>query len=393
MKKSKACVFLATAILLWILHGLNAGACTTVIVSSGASSTGRPLLWKQRDTDKPFNVLRYVKGEKFSYTAVFNAEDKECKSAFGGANEAGFAIMNNASYNLSRSEYDAKNGVVITKALATCSTVEDFELLLKTWPSPRKIESNFGVADAYGSAAYFEVGDEDITRFDVEEGAYLLRTNFSLSGREREGSGMVRYETASYLLSRHKGKFSPEALIDGLGRSFYNFRLEKDMSKRSGAIALDVDFIPRFTTVSSICIEGVKQGEPLNSTVLWTAIGYTPCCYAVPVWVAAGNEIPSFLSPSEQDGMASANVLANSLMAKAHPVDRDGKGKYIDLSLVKPIMKIVRKFEKQEFKAGKEIDFHMRREFNKETVVLYNQEAQSRFDLFFEIMTKKYGEK
>ena len=45
-------------------------ACTTAIISAEASGTGRPLLWKHRDTDEYFNHIEHLKGEKYSYTAL-----------------------------------------------------------------------------------------------------------------------------------------------------------------------------------------------------------------------------------------------------------------------------------------------------------------------------------
>lgn len=364
----------------------EAGACTTAIVSAEASGSGRPLLWKQRDTDNPHNVLLHVTGGKYAYTAVFSASDKQRKRAYGGANEAGFAIMNNASYNLAEESYDEwDNSKVINTALATCRTLADFERLLEEWPRPRNVEANFGVADAFGGAAYFEVGDTKSTRFDVEPGGWLVRSNFSLSGREDEGSGMARYETAEYLMSHHRGKFSPDFLIDGLGRSFYNYELGADMSRRSPrSVAVDLDFIPRYTTVSSICIEGVGPGDNPASSVIWTAIGYTPCSYAVPVWVAAGAEIPAFLQPASEGTSAPANLLAEELMYHVHPAKRDAAEKYIDFRLLRPILKTVRKAEKQEFALGRELDREMRRAFSQDAVRRYNREAEKRFARFVE---------
>lgn len=359
-------------------------ACTTVVVSAGASGTGRPLLWKQRDTDDPHNVLMHITGGKYAYTAVFSASDHE-KRTYGGVNEAGFAIMNNASYNLAENDYDEwDNSKVMRIALSSCRTLDDFAKLLETWPEPRAVEANFGVADAFGGAAYFEVGDTKVTRFDVEPGGWLVRSNFSVSGREGEGSGMARYETATYLMSRRKGRFTPDFLIDGLGRSFYNCELGADMSRRSPkGVAVDLDFIPRYSTVSSICIEGVGPGDDAASSVIWTAIGYTPCCYAVPVWVAAGREIPSFLLPEPESGGAPANLLAEELMHRVHPAERDAAKKYIDFNRLRPILKAVRSAEKQEFALGRDLDRKLRRDgFDTEAVRRYNREAEIRFDLF-----------
>lgn len=381
--------FLLLTALAFVVCDLDAGACTTAIVSAGASASGRPLIWKQRDTDNPHNVVQYVTGGQYAYTAIFNASDKQRRSAYAGANEVGFVIMNNLSYNLAEGTYSSVvNGRVISQALASCRTLDDFQRMLDEWPAPRNIEANFGVADAFGGAAYFEVGDTKVVRFDVEPSGWLVRTNFSLAGREGEGSGMARYETAQYLMAQHTGKFTPEFLIDGLGRSFYNAELGADMQIAAPAgVAVDLDFIPRYTSVSSVCIEGVGPGDDPASSVLWTAIGYTPGCYAVPVWVAAGEDIPSFLLPDKgsEKGYAPANALAEELLHYVHPADRDAKEKYIDFYRLRPILSAVRSAEAVEREAGRALDDRFRKQgFDAGAVRAYNREAEQRFNAFRE---------
>ncbi|MBR5018378.1 MAG: hypothetical protein IKX53_01930 [Bacteroidales bacterium] len=390
MMKRLGC--LLALVCLWAALAADAGACTTAIVSAGASASGRPLIWKQRDTDNPHNVMAHVTGGKYAYTAVFSASDKSRQRAYGGANEVGFAIMNNASYNLAEKDYDDwDNSKVINKALATCRTLEDFERLLEEWPKPRAVEANFGVADAFGGAAYFEVGDTRVIRFDVEPGGWLVRTNFSVGGREGEGSGMARYETAEYLMKQHPGKFTPEFLIDGLGRSFYNYELGADMlSAVPVGMAVDLDFIPRYSSVSSICIEGVGPGDDAGSSVIWTAIGYTPCCYAVPVWVAAKDAIPAFLQPASEGQSAPANLLAEELLHWTHPVDRDGRSKYINFRRLQPVMKAVRSAEAVELEAGRTMEERFRKQgLDAEAVRRYNREAEARFGQFRSAMQNK----
>ena len=85
-------------------------------------------------------------------------------------------------------------------ALGKCRTVDDFACLLDTLPKPLGVEANFGVIDAYGNAAYFETDNWRYARFDV--GDYLIRTNYSDSGRKGEGYGYVRRLTAEHLLAR-----------------------------------------------------------------------------------------------------------------------------------------------------------------------------------------------
>lgn len=313
-----------------LLASYDVVACTTAIVSAGASETGRPLLWKQRDTGNPFNTAVFIcaTDSSLAYTGIFNVSDVERRSVYAGENEKGFAIVNNSSYNLASGEYPTKNGSFMRRALERCVTVDDFEAMLLS-EDPRKVEANFGVIDASGGAAYFEAADSSVTRFDVPEGGWLVRSNFSVSGTP-EGQGYARYVTAQALMSAHKGKFSPLWLIDGLGRSYFNAVLGYDASRRfPEGMAYDEDFIPRPTTVSSVCFDG--------SVCMWTAVGYTPASYAMPLPVCS--ELPSCLEE--------ANSLAQKLKLQMHPLGRDAGVKYIDFGVARRIMKVVRRYEKK----------------------------------------------
>ena len=61
MKKLFLC-----ACVMCLLCASDALACTTAAVSSGASASGRPMLWKQRDTSDPYNRLVHVTGGKYA---------------------------------------------------------------------------------------------------------------------------------------------------------------------------------------------------------------------------------------------------------------------------------------------------------------------------------------
>ncbi len=362
---------------------VRAYACTTAIVSAGASRTGRPLLWKQRDAADTYNVLAHVSSEFHSYTAVFNSDDTLRLSAYAGVNDAGFAIANNLSYNIRPDSLGLHTcaGRVMSLALASCKSVDDFERMLSEgeW----EIAANFAVMDAHGGAAYFEAWDGGYTRYDVPEGGYLYRTNFSLSGQDGKGQGYARYATIGALMTRQaESGFSPAWLLDKAGRSFYNALTGKEAS---GDMVYDLDYIPRTTTISSLVIEGVGDGDRANSSVIWTAIGYTPCCYAVPVWLAAGDEIPSQLTASG-NGIAGANALADSLLHIVHPYwDKFNGGEmYLDMRLLrKEILPAVRRYEMEEFRHGCSLDKIFRSYgIDIDSVRKYNAESFERFHRF-----------
>ena len=176
---------------------VEALACTSAIVSGKLTANGRPLLWKNRDTNDQNNrIKRIPAGEgTYEFVGLFDARDVRDTAVWMGYNEKGFAIMNTASYNINADNVPEKNmdkeGVVMKKALEVCASVDDFEQLLKSWPQPRGVEANFGVIDAQGHGAYFETGNYTLVKYDLSEepSGILIRTNYSYSGRKDEGAG------------------------------------------------------------------------------------------------------------------------------------------------------------------------------------------------------------
>ena len=151
-------LFIAALVL---LAALAADACTSAIVSGSLTANGRPLLWKNRDTNDQNNRVERIEAHDglLEFVALFDARDKRDTAAWMGMNERGFAIMNTASYNLNddsvpESEMD-KEGVVMRYALERCATVDDFEQVLHELPKPLGVEANFGVIDAQGNGAYY----------------------------------------------------------------------------------------------------------------------------------------------------------------------------------------------------------------------------------------------
>lgn len=356
-------------------------ACTTALVSAGASKNGRPLIWKQRDTDYEFSVLKHVSDGRYEFTAIFDARDTSLVSAYAGVNEKGLALINNLSYNLAQSEYTVRNGSVMREALACCATVDEFIAFIEELPQPRTVEANFGVADVQGNICYVEVGDVSLTRYDVPENGWLVRTNFSLSGEKESGKGLARYETASYLLSGHKGKITSDFLFDTLARSFYNAELGTDVSRHTkNGIAIDLDFIPRTSSVCDVCIELPSADEPDNSALIWCSTGYPLGSYVVPVWQCAGDKIPSFITSTEEDYRSSASVLSQNIKRRMHPFERDASVIYIDFKIAKPILDIVRRYEREEYESARIIDAELKHKgFDLNLVLKYNFEAEQRF--------------
>ncbi|MDE6409559.1 MAG: hypothetical protein K2K81_04870 [Muribaculaceae bacterium] len=295
MTVKKGIILLSNLVLLVLLSSLDCKGCTSAIIGADLNPYGRPILWKHRDTSTTDNKVEYVPGGEgvFSFVALYNAGDKALKEAWMGMNEAGFAVMNTASYNIKDDKLPAKKmdkeGFVMTKALRICRTVDDFAHLLDTLPRPMGVEANFGVIDAYGDGAYFETNNHSYIRYDLKDSpdGMLVRTNYSHSGRPNEGYGYVREANAECLLAPYaqKKEITPELLTEKISRTFYHDGKKRDFTFSGEKSLLDDDFIPRYKSTATIAIEGCKpltSGEKVDPElvekqyVMWTGIGYPP---------------------------------------------------------------------------------------------------------------------
>ena len=299
---------------------VRSSACTSVIIPGWAMADGRPLMWKNRDTDHLDNSIRHFKGEKYSFVGLVNS-DSEGGEVWIGANTAGFAVMNTASYclkndNVPVSEMD-REGRLMYRALEICATLEDFETFLDTLSRPMGVEANFGCIDASGGAAWYETGNTSYHKIDVNacsEGFFVV-TNFSVSGDASRWKGVERYRTAYGIFSEMEsaGTLSglhPLDVVDSLSRSYRHAVLGIDLThdaeeflSHTNGYAVDQDFIPRRSTSASVVIKGVRKGDDPAQAVLWAALGYPSVSVTVPVPVSVEPHVPSALSrfPASED--------------------------------------------------------------------------------------------
>ncbi|MDE5870567.1 MAG: C45 family peptidase [Muribaculaceae bacterium] len=337
-------------ILICLIAGffVPAVACTSAIIGAELNPYGRPLLWKHRDTSSIDNKVEYVAPgpEGFGYTGLFNASDRKLRECWTGFNSEGFAIMNTASYNLKDDSVPQKDmdkeGFVMTKALRTCVTVDDFARLLDSLPRPMGVEANFGVIDATGAGAYFETNNHSYIRINLEDSPehMLVRTNYSHCGRPDEGYGFVREANALHLLrpAAEKKNVTPEFLTETLSRTFYHSLMDKDMAEglEEGWI-IDQDFIPRFKSCATIVIEGCvpsEKGVPKDAAkqyVMWTGLGYPPCADIYPVTEGPDGVHPD-LRGIQADGHSKASDISRKRRDEVFPKHYGNGDKYIRLS-------------------------------------------------------------
>lgn len=337
--------FIVTSVICLNLIGIS-NPCTTAVVSGKATVDGRPLLLKNRDADALQNRLVYFFDGKYNFIGLVNSSDKNNSEVWTGFNSAGFGIMNSASYNLKindTTKISDLEGKIMKMALEQCKTLTDYEDLLNSLPKPLGVEANFGVIDADGGAAYYEVNNFSFTKYDVNDPAvapngYLIRTNFSFAGTENKGYGYIRYETASELFSeKYKdGKISFEFLINDVPRCLIHSFTKTDLSKNLPSetekkYVFFRDYIPRYYSSAAIVIQGVEENESVGLTTMWTILGFPLTSIVIPIWLIQDGSLPNVLM-ADNSGNAPLCNLALQLKDKVFSNQNDASENYLNLS-------------------------------------------------------------
>ncbi|MFA8343408.1 MAG: carcinine hydrolase/isopenicillin-N N-acyltransferase family protein [Rhodothermaceae bacterium] len=335
-------------LLLLFVFTAHSFACTSVIISGKYTKNGRPILWKHRDTESVHNRIVYVQGKKYAYQGVVNSDDIKNNQIWMGFNETGFAIMNTASFNINPTSYEEgeikdREGEVMRLALEQCATLEDFEKFLTEMPRPMGVAANFGVIDANGGAAFYETSNTSFTKFDANDPktaplGYIVRSNYSYTGRNNDGYGYIRYATADKLFYDAAGQknLSVEFILNKVTRSLKNSLLETDLSdgtycEDKNTFAVMQDFIPRSSSASTSVIEGVKPGEDAKLTTMWTILGFQLCTFVTPTWLPESDNLPNVLV-ANKDNQSELNEFSLNLKKRLFPIKRGSGQKYMNLS-------------------------------------------------------------
>ncbi len=283
-----------------IFSSLKAFCCTSVIISGGVRADGRPVMLKHRDTGELDNRIEWFGGPVYSFIGLVNSPSRGGE-VWSGVNSAGFCIMNTATYDLKDDDVPAsemdKEGIVMYKALGICSSLRDFENMLDSLPKPLGVEANFGVIDALGEAAYYEVNNRLWRKYVVAEqpGGYMVVTNFTRSGRKEDRKGVDRFEKTSAIMAS-----ADVSVIDH--RFLFN-----SVSRTGSPVMRDI-------TSASVVFEGVRPGENPEGTVMWTLLGCPTCTVYVPLKVFGSDHIPCFMKDSPTG--ANAAICDSALVLK-----------------------------------------------------------------------------
>lgn len=320
------------------LYG-QALACTSAIVTAQRSSEGAPILWKHRDSGTKCNTrVEYVTSSGYAYTAIVPNTKAWNRSVLAGINEKGFGIFNTATHDLPKAtqeEYDAvalpKTGgfsFLMAKALKKCATVDEFEELLKTTKRKNGFNTNYGVGDATGAVAYFEVWDLGYKRYNVNERetGYDVRANFSFAATGKRGASARRYNVVMKQMKAHDGKFSPQDFM-GYSRS-YNSVKYGDILSSSKSYICSNHSVARATSVSAIAM----VCDAKNPRML-VVNGHPVPGLALPVYVNAGKNIPKCLNGEKM------RLLCNDFQVAAYK--KLGKKKYqLNKEVARDVLKV-----------------------------------------------------
>ncbi|MFY9341465.1 MAG: hypothetical protein WAT39_03170 [Planctomycetota bacterium] len=259
--------------------------CTVGVAAGRATADGRPLLWKNRDAHKRDNVVLALADGKLPYFALCDAGN--AAAVWGGANVAGFAIVNSVARDLPQGAAEGPgNGAFMKRALQQCASVAEFEALLQQTDGHRRTRANFGVIDAAGGAAFFEAGHATFTRFDADKSdtGVLVRTNFATTTKGERGK--ERCERASQIVASPAARaLTPRFLL----QQFLRDLKPPPSAANGGKGRLDArETICRQTTVAALVLHGVKAGEDAKWTTMWAMLGPPLFTMAVPLFPAAG---------------------------------------------------------------------------------------------------------
>lgn len=338
-------IFLSLIIFLTLLGtDLPTFPCTVAAVSGKATPDGRALLWKNRDASAVANKIVFVKGEKYNFIALIDAEDKSAENAWAGINAQGFAIMNSASRDLAESLQDmADNGRFMREALGRCGDVSDFENLLTATNGNRRVGANFGVIDAKGNACIFETTISSFAKFDTNDPriapqGYIIRTNYAYtSAIKNGGGGYIRFERASRLFQTAAAEAKldyrfvlQEAARDLVNEKLHSYPLSNHQTfDRSSPLYINTnDTINRNSTVSVALFHGASSEKKSYLATMWVILGQPVCSVAFPLWAPAEG-VPQVCGGAETSAL---NDFSRALASYLYPDKRGHMSQYLNIS-------------------------------------------------------------
>ena len=298
----KSILFICTG---WLIPNF-AFASTIGIATGSKTADGRPLLFKTRDrTDAYPADVSYFPGaiNAFAYVYHHNAGQAHNRVRMG-VNERGFGVVFSDSENLEGAGTGPSGSQLAAIALKICETVQDFRDLLDDTNGARNAHNHYGVIDANGEGALFEVSGFSYFELPVIDSVATMANTAKFhpdAGPPAGGSTSPDREArAAYLLNN-----GPAA---GLDYRYFVKDIMQDFSRSQE----DEDAMPvgqyftnpvlsRYKTASGCVIRGAKPGDdPLIESIMWLAMSEPSLTVTLPFPVIV-DQVFDFVKPSAPD--------------------------------------------------------------------------------------------
>ena len=314
--------------LLALIFATRTWACDVAVVSGKVTTDGKPLIWKNFDnSSSDRQQVAYFPAKKSGpggYLMVYRFEDGmkllnngSAITPSGGVNESGFAIAGTSvyqDYNLMAEPVNI-NTVLMEEALATCTTLAEFESLLKRWPYYHwgtVISANFVVIDAKGGAALYECFTGHLNtglnlmqfrKNDANTGKITNQYGWTLKRAQSNFIGFHIMTNYNYYIPWNVGqdrKYRAEALLTQLAtEKRINYRtVMREVAKDVVGKQVQTDLssetnysttycLSRNATRSSIVVRGVASGDNPRLATMWVNLGEPSVGVFVPFFAAA----------------------------------------------------------------------------------------------------------
>jgi len=314
--------------LLALIFATRTWACDVAVVSGKVTTDGKPLIWKNFDnSSSDRQQVAYFPAKKSGpggYLMVYRFENGmkllnngSAITPSGGVNESGFAIAGTSvyqDYNLMAEPVNI-NTVLMEEALATCTTLAEFESLLKRWPYYHwgtVISANFVVIDAKGGAALYECFTGHLNtglnlmqfrKNDANTGKITNQYGWTLKRAQSNFIGFHIMTNYNYYIPWNVGqdrKYRAEALLTQLAtEKRINYRtVMREVAKDVVGKQVQTDLssetnysttycLSRNATRSSIVVSGVASGDNPRLATMWVNLGEPSVGVFVPFFAAA----------------------------------------------------------------------------------------------------------
>ncbi|MDD3806453.1 MAG: hypothetical protein PHE86_00265, partial [Candidatus Marinimicrobia bacterium] len=138
-----------------------------------------------------------------------------------------------------------------------------------------------------------------------------------------------------------KGGISVEFLLKKATRNMHHGLMKREIWDESLPndfyddyfICLE-DYVVRYWSASSLIVEGVKADENPEATTLWTLLGFPLTCLVTPVWIGAGESLPTVIL--SEDGENPLLVIWSlTLKEKCFPYVKGNGKAYMNIAPLK----------------------------------------------------------